>query len=373
VALGSVYGGSINSVLRPASGAWTPGAYQQTTGGSGSNQPVLNLSPQTLAFQATVGGSAPASQTVALSNSGSAEAVDWTQSDNATWLQAGPASGTTPATLTVSVVPSGLTAGTYTAGIVVSAPDAENSPQTITVTLTVSAAPAVNGRFDMTYANRAQCLAAGWDFLARTADGTTRNTEVTSGALVSYDQSLHPGVICIPADQGDLWANADNNTRNTLFRDLPEDWTSIRMKLSSFRPTQNSQQAGLAAYQDDDNYVEVYRIYENANYIGMIVERDQNASVVRFDSQSATNNMFFRLDRNATDEGIEGLYSLDGTNWSSLGRVTSRLTNPRLAIVVSASPSGLPYADIAWAEVYAPSSVSRVPMSPRNLRVIELR
>ena len=81
--------------------------------------------------------------------------------------------------------------------------------------------------------------------------------------MVSYDQAAHPGLLRIPADTGDLWASL-NNTRNSLFRNLPANWTSIRLKLS-FAPTQNYQQAGLLAYQDDDNYVQICRIYENGN------------------------------------------------------------------------------------------------------------
>ena len=38
------------------------------------------------------------------------------------------------------------------------------------------------------------------------------------------------------------------------------------MKLA-FAPTQSFQQAGLLAYQDDDNYVQVTRIYAGGNVI----------------------------------------------------------------------------------------------------------
>ena len=39
------------------------------------------------------------------------------------------------------------------------------------------------------------------------------------------------------------------------------------MKLAGFAPTQNYQQAGLVAYQDDDNYLQVTRIYEHGNRV----------------------------------------------------------------------------------------------------------
>jgi uncharacterized protein (TIGR03437 family) len=62
-----------------------------------------------------------------------------TTSGGGSWLQAGPAAGTTPATLSMSVNPAGLAAGAYTGTITVTAPGASNSPQTITVRLTVTA------------------------------------------------------------------------------------------------------------------------------------------------------------------------------------------------------------------------------------------
>jgi len=62
-------------------------------------------------------------------------------------------------------------------------------------------------------------LPTGGIFFARTASGATRNTEQSSGAVVSCDQVAHPGVLRILADAGDLWT-AMNNTRNSVFRDV---------------------------------------------------------------------------------------------------------------------------------------------------------
>ena len=99
--------------------------------------------------------------------------------------------------------------------------------------------------YDFTYPDRASLLAAGWNFLAVTPSGGSRDTEQTTGALVSYDQTSHPGVLRVPADAGDLWGGS-NDSMNTLFRSLPYNWTIISLKLS-FAPTQNYQQAGLLA------------------------------------------------------------------------------------------------------------------------------
>jgi len=56
------------------------------------------------------------------------------------WLRVSPASGTTPATMTLSVSAAGLTVGTYKAGIRLESPQAVHGPVTIPVELTVAVA-----------------------------------------------------------------------------------------------------------------------------------------------------------------------------------------------------------------------------------------
>lgn len=102
--------------------------------------PAIGLSPTSLRFDATQGGSNPASQTVAVSNTGQGgSTLNWTQTDNAAWLTVTPASGTNSGTLTCSVATGSLVAGTYNATITVSASGASNTPQTVAVTFVVAA------------------------------------------------------------------------------------------------------------------------------------------------------------------------------------------------------------------------------------------
>ena len=116
------------------------------------------------------------------------------------------------------------------------------------------------------YANRAALLADGWSFYA-TNDGAPRNTEILTGAgMIDYNQTLHPGVLNIPCDQGDLYGTAYNNTRNTLFRSLPADWQSVRLALTFAPVAANYQQAHLGLYQDDDNYMQMGVAYNNLGY-----------------------------------------------------------------------------------------------------------
>jgi hypothetical protein len=213
--------------------------------------------------------------------------------------------------------------------------------------------------FDFNYGDRSSFLSAGWDFNGLTAAGISRNTEMTTGAIVSYDQQIHPGVLRIPVDAGDLWEGI-NNTRNTLFHALPSEWTSIRIKIVSFDPTQNNQQATLVAYQDDDNYVQISRTFEVSNRIMFTSETDGKAVNLNSVEESSTKDIYLRLDRIPETQIISSYYSPDGIVWTNIGNVVHTLNNPKLAIETGASPGGFPNADIAWAEV------STQPLPPNN-------
>jgi hypothetical protein len=118
---------------------------------SAPTQPTIGVSPASLSFTATAGGSNPADQTISITNTG-AGTLSWTASDDASWLTVSPTSGTAPATLTASVSISGLAAGTYNGNITISATGATNTPVTVPVTLTVNGAGGteliVNGGFE---------------------------------------------------------------------------------------------------------------------------------------------------------------------------------------------------------------------------------
>ena len=105
------------------------------------SNPMLNVSPASLSFAFTTGGSTPPSQTIAVSSSGSA--LTYTVSASTTtgggWLTA-TGSGTTTSNVTVSVNASGLAAGTYNGTVSIGSSGASNSPKTVPVTLTVTAA-----------------------------------------------------------------------------------------------------------------------------------------------------------------------------------------------------------------------------------------
>lgn len=104
--------------------------------------PTIGLSATSLSFSAVQGGSNPANRTITISNSGSGT-LNWTASESATWLSVSPASGTGTGTITISVNTTGLTAGTYNAPITIAATGATNTPQNVSVSLTLTAPAAI--------------------------------------------------------------------------------------------------------------------------------------------------------------------------------------------------------------------------------------
>ncbi len=246
----------------------------------------------------------------------------------------------------------------YVTGSALTLPDQTNRVinelSTLVVTNTVIHTGITNGNdgqivtniFNFAYSDRAALLAAGWDFVARASNGDPRDTERTNGAVVSYDQTEHPGVLRIPVDVGDLWADL-NDTRNSLFRNLSTNWLSLRLHLA-FNPTQNYQQMALALYQDDDNYVEVgyaYNSGQGGQAVGVV--REVNGTPLPAGNTTVpTTNIYLALDRNPANDNVTDSYSLDGSNWVSVATVSHSLTNTRLCIWAGGSPSGLPNLDL---------------------------
>lgn len=101
--------------------------------------PTIGLSATALSFTAVQGASNPASKTISVSNSGSGT-LNWAATENVSWLTLSPASGTGAGTISASVNTAGLPVGTVSAPITFDAPGATNTPQTVTVSVTISAA-----------------------------------------------------------------------------------------------------------------------------------------------------------------------------------------------------------------------------------------
>ncbi len=110
-------------------------------------QTILLLSQTALSFTAAQGGGAPLPQDFGILNIGQG-AMNWTAqastlSGSTSWLSVSPASGTVQqpyldvSLVNVSVDPTGLSAGTYYGQIQITASGANNSPQSVSIVLTM--------------------------------------------------------------------------------------------------------------------------------------------------------------------------------------------------------------------------------------------
>jgi hypothetical protein len=228
--------------------------------------------------------------------------------------------------------------------------------------------------YNFNYADRTALLADGWSFFTTNPDGSPRNSEITDtniGGVVAYAQTNDSlGIVTrIPCDVGYLYSSATtipdavqdvpplplaNQTRNSLFRSLPTNWVSMQLTLS-LALQQDYQNASLVLYQDDDNYVEIgFRFNSDlANsfdiQVPTVVSLDREfygfpntVAVTPIDAS----NVVLRLDRQTCTDMISAFYSLDGTNWISVGQTTQALTNTQFGIVLGASPSTFPLASL---------------------------
>ena len=104
--------------------------------------PRVSVTPATLSFTHRVDLDPPASRTLSVSTGETSVPVSALASTvtGGSWLNVVPASGNTPATFTVSIIPAGLTPGTYTGSINISATDPLAGQVQVPVTLTVAGA-----------------------------------------------------------------------------------------------------------------------------------------------------------------------------------------------------------------------------------------
>ncbi|MFN0141780.1 MAG: FG-GAP-like repeat-containing protein, partial [Pyrinomonadaceae bacterium] len=96
----------------------------------------LSTSPSAVNLTASIATLQSTSQVIAVRNNGDGT-INWTASDNQSWLQIDAASGVAPANIVVTANPTGLALGIYHGQVTVSTPDAPNSPQIINVELRV--------------------------------------------------------------------------------------------------------------------------------------------------------------------------------------------------------------------------------------------
>jgi len=111
---------------------------QPFTGNIQPQQVTLSASPLSLSFSYQINGPATPSQTLTVSSSPAVATSFTAATSGGSWLSVTPTSGSTSATLMVSVITTGLSAGTYSGMVTITASGASNSPYPVQVNLTVT-------------------------------------------------------------------------------------------------------------------------------------------------------------------------------------------------------------------------------------------
>ena len=125
--------GSLNSGL-------SPGDVFVSRISADTSVTLIGATPARLTFSGGTGQN-PAAQTIAIASTGNP--LTFTAGANVPWVQVTADRTNTPATLTVSVVATGLPPGEQTAEILVNAPAAMNAPLRIPVTFNIVAVPVI--------------------------------------------------------------------------------------------------------------------------------------------------------------------------------------------------------------------------------------
>lgn len=144
VTTGSLAAGTYSATVNVASSGAsnTPDTYTVSFTVNSGSAPTISLSPNTLSFSATTGGSNPAAQNVTVSNGGGGTLASPTASitygSGSGWLSVSCTGSSAPYTCSTQPALGSLASGTYTATVQVASSGASNSPQSYTVTFTVS-------------------------------------------------------------------------------------------------------------------------------------------------------------------------------------------------------------------------------------------
>ena len=152
--------------------------------------PALAVSPSSLTFNATVGGSNPARAERVGHNTGTGT-LDVTASDDAAWLTVTPGHRDRARDAVGRAVISGLAAGTYTATVTVTATTsgATGSPKTVAVTLNVNPAVSANlvGAWGFDETSGTTATDASGKGNTGTITAATRSTAGKFGGALSFD------------------------------------------------------------------------------------------------------------------------------------------------------------------------------------------
>ncbi|TCO10677.1 glycoside hydrolase family 3 C-terminal domain-containing protein [Natronoflexus pectinivorans] len=137
-----------------------------------------------------------------------------------------------------------------------------------------------------------------------------------------------PGALTITAEEGDI-SEGSNNARNLLLQSANNDWT-IETKLVASRTPSQPENAGIVAYQDDDNFVKLMfrAVIKTSRQTGvqpgtidLLFEENgiakSVASINLKEEVIGDNHLLLRLSKEGSR--YSAYYSVDGKTFEKLG------------------------------------------------------
>ena len=175
----------------------------------------LTATPAALSFTSQLGAAGPGAQVLSV---GGTNGLAFTTSSSSTsgggWFSVSPATGTSPANITVSVNTAGLSAGSY-AGSITFTPTAGGQASTVPVTLAITAAPALStGKSALAFAFEAGATNPVSRTVTLGSSGTALNVNAAAftnagGAWLSASPSTSatPGSLTVTVNPAGLTQN----------------------------------------------------------------------------------------------------------------------------------------------------------------------
>ena len=257
---------------------------------------TITRSPSTLARTITQGQNA-AAQTFTVQNTGGSTTLNYTITDNVSWLSVSPTSGTSNGevdTINVTYATTGLGVGTHNGTITISDPNATNNPQTIAVTVTV---------------NSSGPLTVTEDFQTMPSWSSTFNASWGSAASFSI--------------------NGTGQSGNSLRATRSSGGSSVRVKVYSITA---STSYTISVYMRAGS--------SGSTYWTECAYRLGSHTAQNFDQSSGSWTMIKKFDNGGTNG--------NGNTWVQYSKTFNSGSNTQISVGFKAGSSGGGYPEIRW-------------------------
>ncbi|WP_345630256.1 glycoside hydrolase family 3 C-terminal domain-containing protein [Rugosimonospora acidiphila] len=158
-------------------------------------------------------------------------------------------------------------------------------------------------------------------------------------APADWSLSTNPGSLTITPKTGDL-TTTTNTAQNILLQPALGDWTQTTKLAFNHRPNAATQQGGIIAYQDDDNYLKFDLEATSPTNIQFNTALEDNLNGVQVTQTlntlnanailPADNTIWLRMSKSGAHYSTS--YSLDGTTWVPVWTTGATLNNPQVGL-----------------------------------------